>query len=147
MEEHLVTFKLGSEEFGVDIMQVQEIIKIPPITLVPRAPKFVEGVINLRGNVIPVINLKRRFEIANPGDSENFRIIVIQVQGRTTGIMVDQVVEVLHLPVEDIEPPPPVTSGNESGYIRGVGKVGERLVVLLEVDKIIEKDYAERKAG
>ena len=147
MEEHLVTFKLGSEEFGVDIMQVQEIIKIPPITLVPRAPKYVEGVINLRGNIIPVINLKRRFEIANAADSDNSRIIVIQVQARTTGILVDQVVEVLHLPTEDVEPPPPVTSGNDSGYIRGVGKVGGRLVVLLEVDKIIDKDYTERKVG
>ncbi len=147
MEEHLVTFKLGSEEFGVDIMQVQEIIKIPPITLVPRAPKYVEGVINLRGNVIPVLNLKRRFEIVNPDESQDSRIIVIQVQGRITGIMVDQVVEVLHLSIKDIEPPPPVTSGNEPGYIRGVGKVGERLVELLEVDKIIDSNYMERKVG
>ncbi|HWJ02830.1 MAG TPA: chemotaxis protein CheW [Verrucomicrobiae bacterium] len=140
MEEQLVTFKLGREEFGIDIMKVQEIIKIPAITLVPRAPQYIKGVINLRGNVIPVIDLKNRFGMSQPDVEGDARIIVIQVQNKTMGILVDQVTEVLRLAEEAVEPPPPVAVGIDSGYIRGVGKVNERLVVLLEVDKIIDKE-------
>jgi purine-binding chemotaxis protein CheW len=140
MEEQLVTFKLGKEEFGVDIMKVQEIIKIPPVTFVPRAPRFIEGVINLRGNVIPVISLKERFKMEITGSTNDARIIVIQVNGRTMGVMVDQVTEVIRIPEDAIEPPPPVAVGIDSGYLRGVGKIEDRLIVLLELDTIIDKE-------
>jgi purine-binding chemotaxis protein CheW len=140
MEEQLVTFKLGKEEFGVDIMKVQEIIKIPPVTFVPRAPRFIEGVINLRGNVIPVISLKERFKMETTGSTNDARIIVIQVNGRTMGVMVDQVTEVIRIPEDAIEPPPPVAVGIDSGYLRGVGKIEDRLIVLLELDTIIDKE-------
>jgi purine-binding chemotaxis protein CheW len=140
MEEQLVTFKLGKEEFGVDIMKVQEIIKIPPVTFVPRAPRFIEGVINLRGNVIPVISLKERFKMEINGSTNDARIIVIQVNGRTMGVMVDQVTEVIRIPEDAIEPPPPVAVGIDSGYLRGVGKIEDRLIVLLELDTIIDKE-------
>jgi purine-binding chemotaxis protein CheW len=140
MEEQLVTFKLGKEEFGVDIMKVQEIIKIPPVTFVPRAPRFIEGVINLRGNVIPVISLKERFKMETSGSTNDARIIVIQVNGRTMGVMVDQVTEVIRIPEDAIEPPPPVAVGIDSGYLRGVGKIEDRLIVLLELDTIIDKE-------
>jgi purine-binding chemotaxis protein CheW len=140
MEEQLVTFKLGKEEFGVDIMKVQEIIKIPPVTFVPRAPRFIEGVINLRGNVIPVISLKERFKMEITGSTNDARIIVIQVNGRTMGVIVDQVTEVIRIPEDAIEPPPPVAVGIDSGYLRGVGKIEDRLIVLLELDTIIDKE-------
>jgi purine-binding chemotaxis protein CheW len=140
MEEQLVTFKLGKEEFGVDIMKVQEIIKIPPVTFVPRAPRFIEGVINLRGNVIPVISLKERFKMETTGSTNDARIIVIQVNGRTMGVIVDQVTEVIRIPEDAIEPPPPVAVGIDSGYLRGVGKIEDRLIVLLELDTIIDKE-------
>lgn len=140
MEQQLVTFRLDQEEFGIDIMTVQEIIKIPSITHVPRAPKYIEGVINLRGNVIPVINLNERFAIRQSAESTDARIIVVQVENKVVGMKVDQVSEVLRLAEDDIEPPPPMAIGVDASYIRGVGKVGERLVALLEVDKIIDRE-------
>ena len=136
-EEQLVTFGLGSEEFGVDIMCVQEIIRIPPITRVPKAPEYVEGVINLRGNVIPVVSLRNRFGMERVEESDLSRIIVLQVQNKVFGIRVDAVTEVLRLDTESIEPPPPVALGMDSHYIRGVGKIGERLLILLNLDYIM----------
>ena len=136
-EEQLVTFSLGSEEFGVDIMRVQEIIRIPPITRVPKAPTYIEGVINLRGNVIPVISLRTRFNMGRVEETDLSRIIVLQVQTKVFGIRVDAVTEVLRLDSEAIEPPPPISLGMDSQFIRGVGKIGERLLILLELDQIM----------
>ena len=136
-EEQLVTFSLGSEEFGVDIMSVQEIIRIPPITRVPKAPDYVEGVINLRGNVIPVVSLRTRFGMSRVEETSLSRIIVLQVQTKVFGIRVDAVTEVLRIATEAIEPPPPIALGMDSQYIRGVGKIGERLLILLELDQIM----------
>lgn len=136
-EEQLVTFSLGSEEFGVDIMCVQEIIRIPPITRVPKAPRYVEGVINLRGNVIPVVSLRTRFGMDRVEETDLSRIIVLQVQNKVFGIRVDAVTEVLRLDTSAIEPPPPVALGMDSYFIRGVGKIGERLLILLDLDHIM----------
>lgn len=136
-EEQLVTFSLGSEEFGIDIMLVQEIIRIPPITRVPKAPSYVEGVINLRGNVIPVVSLRNRFGMEHAEETDLSRIIVLQVHNKVFGIRVDAVTEVLRLDTDSIEPPPPVALGMDSHYIRGVGKIGERLLILLDLDQIM----------
>ncbi|MDA8442114.1 MAG: chemotaxis protein CheW [Peptococcaceae bacterium] len=138
MEEQLVTFLLGQEEFAIDIMRVHEIIKIPAITKVPRSSRYIEGVINLRGNVVPVVSLNERFGTQKAGDSHNSRIIVLQIDGKTVGIIVDQVTEVLRLDDSNIEPPPALAGNIDAGFIRGVGKVGNRLVVLLAVDRILE---------
>ncbi|MDQ7096241.1 chemotaxis protein CheW [Desulfosporosinus sp. PR] len=136
-EEQLVTFSLGSEEFGVNIMLVQEIIRIPPITRVPKAPSYVEGVINLRGNVIPVVSLRNRFGMDRVEETDLSRIIVLQVEAKVFGIRVDGVTEVLRLDSEAIEPPPPVALGMDSQFIRGVGKIGDRLLILLELEHIM----------
>jgi len=133
----LVTFTLGSEEYGVDIMRVQEIIRFQNVTHVPQMPSFIEGVINLRGIVIPVIDLRKRFQLAEPGHTANTRIIVVNVGAKTTGIVVDAVSEVLRLPEDQIEPPPPVVSGIGHEYLQGVGKVQGRLLILLDLDKIL----------
>ena len=135
--EQLVTFSLGSEEFGVDIMRVQEIIRIPPITRVPKAPNYVEGVINLRGNVIPVISLRTRFGMTRVEETDLSRIIVLQVQAKVFGIRVDAVTEVLRIDSDAIKPPPPIALGMDSLFIRGVGEIGERLLILLELDHIM----------
>lgn len=138
--EQLVTFSLGTEEFGVDIMRVQEIIRIPPITRVPKAPSYVEGVINLRGIVIPVVNLRVRFGMPTAEETDLSRIVVLQVDGKVFGVRVDGVTEVLRLDSEAIEPPPPVALGMDAAFIRGVGKVGERLLILLNLDQIMGGD-------
>ncbi|MDR3587627.1 MAG: chemotaxis protein CheW [Desulfosporosinus sp.] len=134
-EEQLVTFSFGSEEYGVDIIHVQEIIRIPAITRVPKAPTFVEGVINLRGNVIPVISLRTRFGMPLVEETDLSRIIVLQVQTKVFGIRVDAVTEVLQIDSERIEPP--IILGMGYQCIRGVGKIGVRLIILLEPDQIM----------
>lgn len=136
-EEQLVTFSLGTEEFGVDIMLVQEIIRIPPITRVPKAPGYVEGVINLRGNVIPVVSLRNRFGMPRVEDTDLSRIVVLQIQNKVFGIRVDAVTEVLRIDSVSIEPPPQVTLGMDSQFIRGVGKIGERLLILLDLSQVM----------
>ena len=139
-ENQLVCFNLGKEEFGIDIMKVQEIIKVPEITKVPRTPDFVEGVINLRGNVLPVVDLRTRFDLEETERNESNRIIVVNIKGKTTGIIVDFVSEVLRLPKNSIEPPPPIISGIQAQFLGGVGKLkdGKRLVILLNLDKILK---------
>lgn len=141
-EEQLVTFSLGSEEFGVDIMRVQEIIRIPPITRVPKSEAYIEGVINLRGNVIPVISLRTRFGMTRVEETDLSRIVVLQVQSKVFGIWVDAVTEVLRLESESIEPPPTIAIGMDSQFIRGVGKIGERLLILLDLDNIMSGEHS-----
>ena len=132
-----VTFSIGEEEFGVDILSVQEIIRMMDITKVPRAPEFVEGVINLRGKVIPIIDLRRRFGLTTRDHDKHTRIIVIEINNMIVGFVVDSVSEVLRIPASTVEPPPPVVSGLESEYISGVGKLEDRLLILLDLNKLL----------
>jgi purine-binding chemotaxis protein CheW len=134
----LVTFKLGDEEYAMDILRVQEINRMVDITSVPNSPPYVEGVINLRGKVIPVINLRKKFGLGSRDVDAQSRIMVVDV-GVTTGLIVDAVSEVLRLPSRTVEPPPQMTSGIGSEYIKGIGKLDDRLIILLDVDRMIGK--------
>ena len=136
----LVTFKIAEEEFGVDILKVQEIIRMMPITKVPNAPAFVEGVINLRGKVIPVIDMRKRFGMAASARDSQTRIKVMDLQGQTIGFVVDAVSEVLRIKESTVEPPPPVVAGIGSEYMRGVGKLQDRLLILLDLDKLLSEN-------
>jgi purine-binding chemotaxis protein CheW len=136
----LVTFSIGEEEFGVDILKVQEIIRMMEITKVPRAPDFVEGVINLRGKVIPILDLRRRFGLVTRDHDKHTRIIVIEISNMIVGFVVDSVSEVLRIPSNTVEPPPPVVSGLESEYISGVGKLADRLLILLDLDRLLSRE-------
>ncbi len=135
----LVTFKLGEEEFGVDILKVQEIIRMLPITKVPNVPDFVEGVINLRGKVIPVIDMRRRFGMAASTHDSETRIKVVSVQGQVVGFVVDAVSEVLRISEATVEDPPAVVAGIGSEYMSGVGKLQDRLLILLDLDKLLSE--------
>jgi len=139
----LVTFGIGSEEFGVDILRVQEIIRTMEITKVPRAQDFVEGVINLRGKVIPIIDLRRRFGLPSRQHDKYTRIIVIELYDIIVGFVVDSVSEVLRIPASTVEPPPPVVSGVEAEYIRGVGKLQDRLLILIDLDRLLSTESLE----
>jgi purine-binding chemotaxis protein CheW len=136
----LVTFSIGEEEFGVEILKVQEIICTMEITKVPRAPEFVEGVINLRGKVIPIIDLRRRFGLDSKKHDKHTRIIVIEINNMIVGFIVDSVSEVLRIPAGTVEPPPPVVAGMESDYISGVGKLQDRLLILLDLDRLLSHE-------
>lgn len=135
----LVTFRLGNEEFSLDILRVQEIIRHMELTRVPRTPDFVDGVINLRGRVIPVLDLRKRFGLPSEERTNETRIIVVDVDNKTVGLKVDAVSEVLRLPADTVEPAPAIVTGVESDYIKGVGKLEGRLLILLDVEKILTR--------
>lgn len=139
-ELQLVTFRLGKEEYGVNIEQVREIIRVVEIIHVPKAPSFVEGLINLRGTVVSVIDLRKRFDITPSGEKEAERIIVVEVQNRTIGVIVDSVLEVLRLSSSNIDDVPPTVSGVDTKFLFGVGKIGERLMMLLDLDKVLSTE-------
>jgi purine-binding chemotaxis protein CheW len=133
----VVSFKLGSEEYGVDIAQVQEINRMVAVTHVPRAPQFMEGVINLRGQLIPIIDLRARFGMPRAEHTKNTRIVVTEIGAKRVGMVVDSVSEVLRLPLDQVEPAPEMITGVDTEYIRGVGKIEDRLIILLDLAKII----------
>ncbi len=133
----VVSFKLGSEEYGVDIAQVQEINRMVAITHVPRAPLFMEGVINLRGQLIPIIDLRTRFGMPRAEHTKHTRIVVTEIGTKRVGMVVDSVSEVLRLDTDQIEPAPEMITGVETEYIRGVGKIEDRLIILLDLARII----------
>jgi purine-binding chemotaxis protein CheW len=136
----LVTFRLGPEEFGVDIHELQEIIRMMPVTRVPKAPQFVEGVVNLRGQVIPIIELRKRLGMDPQPHDKATRIIVVQLAKKTVGFIVDQVGEVKRIPSRVVEAAPPMVAGIESEYISGVGKLEDQLLILLDLNKLLSED-------
>lgn len=142
-EEQLVTFSVGEEEYGVRIMQVQEINRLSAVTHVPRAPYFIDGMTNLRGNVIPVINVRRLFNLEDKDADDRTRVIIVDINGHKTGLRVDAVNEVLRLPKQDIDPTPGIVTDDDSGQLmQGVCKLqgGKRMVMLLDVDEILNRN-------
>ena len=138
----LVSFVVGDEEFAVPILSVQEINRMMQITRVPQSPEFVEGVINLRGKIIPVIDLRKRFDMGELNQTSDARIIVIEVENRVIGFTVDRVNEVLRINSDIVEPPPSICSGVDTDYIQGVGKLQDRLLIMLNLEKLFA-DYDE----
>jgi purine-binding chemotaxis protein CheW len=136
----LVSFGIGEEEFGVDILEVQEIIRMINVTNVPNSPEFVEGVINLRGRVIPVIDLRTRLGMVKLEHGKDTRIVVVEISGKTIGFIVDSVSEVLRIPRSITEPPPPLTTGINAEYITAIGKLENRLIILLDLEKILKEE-------
>lgn len=136
-EEQLVVFELAGESYGVDIGTVNTIIRMQEITEIPRSPEFVEGVINLRGSIIPVIDLKKRFRLPAGEETKASRIVVVEASGQMIGMVVDAVAETLRLPYDAIEPPSPIVTSVDSEYVRGVGKLENRLLILLDLDKVL----------
>ncbi len=141
----LVVFDLDNEEYGVEIGQVREIIKMEEISKIPRAPNYIEGVINLRGQVTTVISLRKKFELEQKEVDQYTRIIVAEIDGLTLGITVDAVNEVLKLPTKNIEPTPAIVANDvDTRYIRGIGKLDDRLLILLDINRIMNEDELEQ---
>ncbi|MBN1782462.1 purine-binding chemotaxis protein CheW [bacterium] len=135
-----VCFKLGPEEFGVDILKVREIVRIQSITHVPQTPLTVAGVINLRGNVIPVIDLPKKLGLPESERDDKSRIIVFFVNEKLIGMIVDRVERVLRMREDQIEPPPDIGTGMIQEYITGMGKIGKDLIIQLNIDKILTEE-------
>ena len=134
-----LTFKLDGEEQGVEILKVREINGLMDITAVPQMPSYMKGVINLRGKVIPVIDLRLKFGLAEAEYTHQTCIIVVDV-GREIGILVDTVSEVLNIKSEDVEPPPALGSSVDTSFILGMGKVGDAVKILLDIDRVLTRD-------
>jgi purine-binding chemotaxis protein CheW len=136
--QQIVGFRIGKEHFGVPIAYVHEIVRMMEITVVPDAPVYIEGVINLRGKIIPVVDLRKRFaEKVNP-DRRN-RILVAELNGHLVGLVVDAASEVLRVSPDVIEPPPNILDKGELNYVTGVGKLGDKLVILIDLEKIMQR--------
>jgi purine-binding chemotaxis protein CheW len=133
----LVSFTIGQEEFGLGIQSIQEINRMVEITRVPNSPEFVSGVINLRGKVIPIINLRKRFGFPPKESDRNTRIIVVELGEMVVGFVVDSVSEVLRIPKNITEPPPAIVAGIGSEYITAVAKLENRLLILLDLERIL----------
>lgn len=143
-EIQMVIFRLSGEEFGMDISQVREIIRMQNITPMPKAPEFVDGVINLRGQIITVMDLAKRFGLKKSDFSDKTRIVVTEVKNHTVGLVVDEVPEVLRIPESEIEATPKmIESQVHSDFIKGVGKLKDRLVIVLDADRILSVDEAK----
>jgi purine-binding chemotaxis protein CheW len=136
-EEHLVIFTLGKELYGVTIHSVESIIKLQDITEVPRTAAFILGVTNLRGTVVPVLDLRKRFNLHSSENSANTRIVIVNAEGSKVGIVVDEVTEVLKVSRDAIQPPPPMSTTIESAFINGIARINDRLVILLDLEKVL----------
>lgn len=137
MENQIVVFNLANEYYGVQIAAVQSIIKLQPITVVPRAPHFIEGVINLRGQVLPVMDLRKRLGLPMALSPQNTRIMVVEVATTLVGMVVDSVTEVLRLDSATIEPLSPLVVTVDSAFITGIAKIGARLIILLDLGQVL----------
>jgi purine-binding chemotaxis protein CheW len=140
----LVSFRLGNEEYGVEITKVQEIILLGDITRVPQTPAFIRGLINLRSTVIPVVDLRLRFNMPEQVPTEETRIMIVNVSGKTIGLIVDAVNEVLRIAQENIAPPPPTVAGMGKEYLTGLAKLDKRLLILLDLDCILTDSTAQK---
>ena len=141
-EVQLVTFLLGQEEYGIPIAKIQEIDRLSKITQTPKAPKFVEGVTNLRGEVIPVLSTRMLFALETKASDDHTRVIIVDLGGAKTGLVVDSVKQVLSISKRNIAPPPAsISSGADGQFISGLGKVedGKRMIVLLDVEKVLTR--------
>jgi purine-binding chemotaxis protein CheW len=143
--EHLVTFYLDREEYGVDVRQVQEIRRVTEITSVPRAPDFVRGVINLRGKILPVLDLKRKLGLGEVAAGRTSRIVVVRLRERLLGLLVDGASQVPKIPLSRIEPPPEEVVERGGDYIRGVAKLEDRLIILVDLERLLAHEL--RAAG
>ena len=145
--EHLATFYLAREEYGVDVKQVQEIRRVAEITSVPRAPEFVRGVINLRGRILPVLDLRRRLGLGEVVVERASRIVVVRVKERLLGLLVDGASQVLKIPVSQVEPAPEEVVQKGGDYIRGVAKLADRLIILVDLERLLAQELTAAVAA
>jgi purine-binding chemotaxis protein CheW len=139
-ELQLVVFRLDNEEYGINIMQVQEISPYQKLTKVPNSPAFVDGIVNLRGDVIPVVSLKKKFNLIESQVTELTRLIVINNGNRRTGFVVDDASEVITISDKDVEEAPPMIVGADRKYIQGVGKIDKRILIILDLHKLLTEE-------
>ena len=132
-----ISFSVGEEEYGLELLRVKEVIRVRQITRLPKAPSFVKGIINLRGDVIPIIDLRDKFGLEAKEATATTRVIVVEVEAKLMGMVVDSASQVVRISADQIDPPPPVLGGFSQEFITGVGKIDDRLIVLLNCDAVL----------
>ncbi len=140
----VVGFRIGGETFGVRISNVREIVRVPEITSVPNAPDYLEGVINLRGKIIPVMDLRKRFGQTEVQPDKKNRILVVDLDGKLVGLIVNAASEVLKIPPSEIENPGAMLQEGDAGFVTGVGKLNGRLIILIDLHKLFQKGEWKR---
>lgn len=143
-EKQYVIFKLGDQKYCVDIMNIGGITEYKGATKVPEAPYFVEGIINLRGSIIPIVNLKKRFNISSNRKAEDCRVVLFNLSGREVGFLVDEANQVIKIENHNIDPTPDILKGVDKEYIDGVGKVGNEIVIVLDLEKVLTDNEREQ---
>lgn len=146
-ELQIVVFALDNSYYGVHILQVQEIIKMTEITKLPNTPDFIEGIVNLRGKIIPVMDLRKKFKLSAVQSDANWKILILKINEMQFGVMVDNISEVEKIPVSIIETPPKIVSGVKSDYISGIAKTQKRLLILLDIAKILSDEEQDALKG
>jgi purine-binding chemotaxis protein CheW len=146
-EIQVACFRLGEDLYAIDIMRIKEIIRPLKLTVLPKFPAFVEGIVNLRGTVIPVVDLRKRFDLPAIEESLNTRLLIVSLAGRAVGLVVDEVTEVVTVSVKDIKPPPDLGSGIGSEYLIGVCLVNEGMIMLLNIDLLLSSQEARELGG
>ncbi|HWR16396.1 MAG TPA: chemotaxis protein CheW [Terriglobales bacterium] len=141
---HIVGFRVGAETFGVPITCVHEIVRVPEITSVPDSPEFVEGVINLRGKIVSVVDLRKRFGEQHTSTDKKNRVIVVDSEGKLVGLIVDSASEVMRIPHSEIEPPPRVMKDESETYVTGVGKLKNRLIILVDLQRVLKRGELQK---
>jgi len=142
-KDKFLTFRVGDDDYGIEIRHVVEIVSMQAITAVPDMPDYIKGVINLRGNIIPVMDIRRRFHMAERPYDERTCVIVVNIQELAVGLVVDSVDEVLTIPETQISPPPKIAQGYMHRYIKGMGKVGEKVKILLDMTTLLSEKECE----
>jgi len=135
--QQFLTFALGQEEYGVEILKIQEIKGFSAITPLPNAPAFIKGVLNLRGTIVPIVDLRKKFSLPEVGYTKFTVIVVVQIQGKIMGFIVDAVSDVLNVAAADIQPTPDLYGQVDISFINGLAKTGEKLVILLDIEKVL----------
>jgi purine-binding chemotaxis protein CheW len=145
--KQLISFTVGAEEYGLELLRVKEVIRMRQITWLPKAPSCVKGIINLRGDVIPIVDLRERFGLGAQEQSAMTRVIVVEVEGRMVGMVVDSASQVVRIPADQFDPPPPILGKVDRGFITAVGKLGDKLILMIDVDRILSTEEVNQIAG
>ena len=145
--KQLISFTVGAEEYGLELLRVKEIIRMCRITWLPKAPPCVKGMINLRGEVTPIVDLRERFGLQAQEQTAKTRVIVVEVEGKTVGMVVDSASQVVCVPADQFDPPPAVMGERSRDFITAVGKTGDRLIIMIDVDRILSTEEMSQIAG
>ena len=143
----LINFTVGNEEYGLELLRVKEVIRTRQITWLPKAPPCVKGIINLRGDVIPIVDLRERFGLQQQQQTAKTRVIVVEVQGRPVGMVVDSASQVVRVPADQFDPPPTVIGEGLRDFVTAIGKTGDRLIIMIDLDRILSTEEMSQIAG